>query len=52
MLLCCYLIVNSVLCGFYIKKKCVKSSLVRIMYLGIIKIKCLVYMNYGCVIKC
>lgn len=47
---CCYLIVNSVLYGFYIEKKCVKSSLVRIMYLGIIKIKCLVYMNYGCVI--
>lgn len=48
---CRYLTANSASHGLHIEKKRVKSSPVRTMYLGIIKTKCLVYMNYGCAIK-
>lgn len=51
MSLCGYLTANSASRELHIKKKRVKSSPVRTMYLRIIKTKCLVYMNYGCAIK-
>lgn len=51
MSLCGYLTAKVPHANFILKKKRVKSSPVRTMYLRIIKTKCLVYMNYGCAIK-